>query len=43
MVKRETIYTKEGVTYMSDRLGLHRITNPSQKELAVSLHLYTVS
>ncbi|KAF2718307.1 cysteine dioxygenase type I [Polychaeton citri CBS 116435] len=40
-VKRNTIYEKEGVTYMSDRLGLHRIGNPSQDQLAVSLHLYT--
>lgn len=38
---RETTYPKEGVTYMSDRLGLHRICNPSKDELAVSLHLYT--
>ena len=42
-VKRETTYTKEGVTYMSDRLGLHRIQNPDEGEVAVSLHLYTVS
>lgn len=42
-IKRETTYTREGVTYMSDRLGLHRICNPSDSELAVSLHLYTVS
>jgi hypothetical protein len=27
---------------MSDKIGLHRITNPSDSELAVSLHLYTV-
>lgn len=42
-VQRSTIYEKEQVTYMSDKLGLHRIENPSSNELAVSLHLYTVS
>lgn len=40
-INKETIYPQEGVTYMSDRLGLHRISNPSDSELAVSLHLYT--
>ncbi|KAK4541443.1 hypothetical protein LTR36_008044 [Oleoguttula mirabilis] len=40
-VRRSTTYTREGVTYMSDRLGLHRIQNPDQSEVAVSLHLYT--
>ncbi|KAK5135418.1 hypothetical protein LTR08_005206 [Meristemomyces frigidus] len=40
-VRRETTYTKEGVTYMSDQLGLHRIRNPCEREVAVSLHLYT--
>lgn len=41
-VKRSTTYETEGVTYMSDRLGLHRIHNPSPDQVAVSLHLYTV-
>nr|POF15031.1 cysteine dioxygenase [Quercus suber] len=40
-IKRSTIYNREGVTYMSDRLGLHRIQNSSMDQLAVSLHLYT--
>lgn len=40
---KETTYEQEQVTYMSDRLGLHRICNPSKDEVAVSLHLYTVS
>jgi len=40
-VKRSTTYEAEAVTYMSDRLGLHRIQNPSPDEVAVSLHLYT--
>ncbi|KAF2680347.1 cysteine dioxygenase type I [Lentithecium fluviatile CBS 122367] len=41
----ETISTKtyreNGVTYMSDKLGLHRISNPDETDYAVSLHLYT--
>lgn len=40
-VNRLTTYEKEQVTYMSDRLGLHRIQNPSDSKVAVSLHLYT--
>ena len=42
-VKRSTVYERGQVTYMSDRLGLHRIQNASPDEVAVSLHLYTVS
>ena len=42
-VKRSTIYDADEVTYMSDQLGLHRVENPSKDEVAVSLHLYTVS
>ena len=42
-VLRSTTYYPEQVNYMSDRLGLHRIQNPSEDEFAVSLHLYTVS
>lgn len=41
-VQRETKYGEDQVTYMSDKLGLHRIGNPSDSEFAVSLHLYTV-
>lgn len=40
--KRTTTYSRDQVTYMSDKLGLHRICNPSQTDVAVSLHLYTV-
>jgi len=29
-----------GVSYMNDQLGLHRMENPSHVEGAVSLHLY---
>ena len=42
-VTRSTVYQPEQVAYMSDRLGLHKIENASDSELAVSLHLYTVS
>jgi cysteine dioxygenase len=37
-VIKETIYNEGEVTYMSDELGLHKISNPDQKRLAVSLH-----
>lgn len=39
--KRSTTYSEDQVTYMSDQLGLHKIRNPSESELAISLHLYT--
>ncbi|KAJ2829790.1 hypothetical protein IWW50_000643 [Coemansia erecta] len=31
----------DSVAYMHDRIGLHRIGNPSKSEKAVSLHLYS--
>jgi cysteine dioxygenase len=34
-------YQRDEVTYMSDKLGLHRISNPNPHDYAVSLHLYT--
>ncbi|KAK3723441.1 hypothetical protein LTR37_001693 [Vermiconidia calcicola] len=40
-IRRSTTYEANQVTYMSDRLGLHRIENPSDSEVAISLHLYT--
>ncbi|KAL1971119.1 hypothetical protein VTN77DRAFT_70 [Rasamsonia byssochlamydoides] len=40
-VTRETVYQENQVTYMSDQLGLHRISNPDPNNYAVSLHLYT--
>ncbi|VDO52109.1 unnamed protein product [Haemonchus placei] len=33
-------YDENGVSYMSDKLGLHRMENPSHSDSAVSLHLY---
>ncbi|KAH8554335.1 RmlC-like cupin domain-containing protein [Umbelopsis sp. PMI_123] len=39
--QRETIYSADQVTYVHDKIGLHRISNPSSGRGAVSLHLYT--
>ncbi|KAF7957455.1 hypothetical protein EAE96_003037 [Botrytis aclada] len=38
---KTTTYTTNQLTYMSDDLGLHRISNPDPENVAVSLHLYT--
>ncbi|KAJ5690988.1 hypothetical protein N7488_011723 [Penicillium malachiteum] len=40
-VTRQTIYEENQVTYMSDKLGLHKISNPDPESFAISLHLYT--
>ncbi|ETN45792.1 uncharacterized protein HMPREF1541_09625 [Cyphellophora europaea CBS 101466] len=40
-VVKETIYDNNQVTYISDDIGLHKISNPSSTDIAVSLHLYT--
>jgi len=40
-VIQQTVYGENEVTYMSDQLGLHRISNPDLSSIAVSLHLYT--
>jgi hypothetical protein len=37
-ITSETTYKSNEVTYMSDKLGLHRISNPDPEEHAVSLH-----
>lgn len=34
----EKTYEANQVTYMSDKLGLHRIKNPNPHDYAVSLH-----
>ncbi|KAF8353694.1 cdo-1 [Pristionchus pacificus] len=39
-VKQKTAYTTNGVSYMSDTIGLHRMENDSHQDGAVSLHLY---
>lgn len=38
---QETLFEKDQVTYMSDELGLHKISNPDSEETAVSLHCKT--
>ncbi|KAL4769321.1 RmlC-like cupin domain-containing protein [Aspergillus nidulans var. acristatus] len=40
-VTKVTTYGENQVTYMSDKLGLHKIHNPDPNEAAISLHLYT--
>ena len=40
-VLKETTYRENEVTYISDKIGLHKISNVSNDEMAVSLHLYT--
>ncbi|KAL4810717.1 RmlC-like cupin domain-containing protein [Aspergillus unguis] len=40
-VTKVTEYSENQVTYMSDKLGLHKISNPNPNEVAISLHLYT--
>lgn len=40
-VVKETLYHENEVTYISDKIGLHKICNLSATEPAISLHLYT--
>lgn len=40
-VKRVSEYNTGEVSYMSDQIGLHKMSNPDPNEPAVSLHLYT--
>ncbi|OZJ04624.1 hypothetical protein BZG36_02062 [Bifiguratus adelaidae] len=40
-VKKLTTLDRDDITYMHDKLGLHRITNPLVSRGSVSLHLYT--
>ncbi len=37
-ITKETRYKENEVTYMSDELGLHKISNPDPNITAVSLH-----
>ena len=37
-VLSQTTYKTNQVTYMSDKLGIHRNSNPDQDKYAVSLH-----
>lgn len=38
---KETVYGENQVTYISDKIGLHKIENASSDKSAISLHLYT--
>ncbi|KAJ9212015.1 hypothetical protein DTO166G4_6418 [Paecilomyces variotii] len=40
-ITKQTKYGENQVTYMSDKLGLHKISNPDPSNFAISLHLYT--
>ncbi|KAF7720713.1 hypothetical protein EC973_006309 [Apophysomyces ossiformis] len=40
-VSKDTMYHPNECTYVHDKIGLHRISNPSKQRGAVSLHLYT--
>ncbi|KAF9950553.1 hypothetical protein BGZ70_001310 [Mortierella alpina] len=40
-VKRVTVLHKDECAYMSDQLGLHRVSNPLKTMGSLSLHLYT--
>lgn len=41
VAKRITPLNRNEVGYISDKIGLHKISNASLEEFAVSLHLYT--
>uniref|UniRef100_A0A914KKV3 Cysteine dioxygenase n=1 Tax=Meloidogyne incognita TaxID=6306 RepID=A0A914KKV3_MELIC len=34
------LYKLNGVSYISDKIGLHRVENPSHSDPAITLHLY---
>ncbi|KAJ1980999.1 hypothetical protein H4R34_002250 [Dimargaris verticillata] len=40
-IKQETRLRPDAVTYIHDKIGLHRVANPSTNFGAVSLHLYS--
>lgn len=37
-IKSDTRHTMNDVAYISDDIGLHRVYNPSNDQVAVSLH-----
>lgn len=39
--KQETVLERGEVGYISDDIGLHKISNPLEDQVSVSLHLYT--
>ena len=38
LIKKETVYAKNQVAYISDKIGLHRVSNPDKNAFAMSLH-----
>jgi cysteine dioxygenase len=40
-ITKKSVYEENEVTYISDKIGLHKISNTSDTNVAVSLHLYT--
>ncbi|KAI5457513.1 putative cysteine dioxygenase Cdo1 [Mariannaea sp. PMI_226] len=40
-LKSQTTHQADQVTYINDKIGLHRVHNPNPTQVAVSLHLYT--
>jgi len=40
-VKSEERHKRDAVTYMHDKIGLHRVENQSHTKGAITLHLYT--
>ncbi|KAG0232455.1 hypothetical protein BGW42_008173 [Actinomortierella wolfii] len=40
-VKAENVLRRDEITYMHDKIGLHRVANPLSHKGSVSLHLYT--
>ncbi|KAI5779426.1 cysteine dioxygenase type I family protein [Peziza echinospora] len=40
-IRKSTTLERDDVAYISDKIGLHRMSNPSMTTPAVSLHLYT--
>lgn len=41
LVETKTINASEGVLYMDDSIGLHKVGNPSSDTDAITLHLYS--
>ncbi|KAJ3407164.1 Cysteine dioxygenase [Chytridiales sp. JEL 0842] len=39
-VTQKSLFFRDQVTYMHDKIGLHRVSNPQLTKKAVSLHLY---
>ncbi len=40
-VRRETTFDTDGVIYISDKIGMHRVANESHTRVGVSMHIYS--